>query len=345
MVANAVGARGGAVGLVAVAMAGAGALACRQIIGIPDTSQAEPDAGASACGLPYGSGGCAACVQASCCAESSACATDVPCAAYFQCLGACAIGDWTCRAQCELDHPIGTAAEFPGLTTCMTANCESPCGLTCGATFMNVAPDAAVACAACMSSGCAANRAYATSTVSIGWAQCVAACTTPDCRGACDVRYGYADAGSVAFAFQGPSFDGGCACAVTGSQWSCLGHVSWPGPTASPTTLTTEVVNYGTDQPVAGADVSICRFLDPTCSSPLGHGQTDSNGFVAVNVPAEAIGGLQVDTYAQITSLAIIPTLYFPGYPVSESVAPIAEPTRSWPVRKTPSCWPRSWRR
>jgi hypothetical protein len=92
------------------------------------------------------------------------------------------------------------------------------------------------------------------------------------------------------------------------------------------TTLTTTVIDVVSGQPISGADVSICRFLDPTCGAPLTSGRSDSAGTVALPVTSSGFNTLAADSFAQVTSSSIVPTLYFLGYPVSEPQAPIAQP-------------------
>ena len=312
-----------------VGVALATVLSCRQIVGIGEASPPS-------CGLSYGTTACASCVDSSCCPESTACQGDAPCADYFDCLGACKLQDWQCRSQCRVDHPTPTSGHVAPLKTCMVAKCSAECGLKCGAITENLAsPGAAPGCQACFeANACTGGTTCGASAACRGWLECNAACSLPDCRGACNLRYGYADAGTAEFAFTTPpgvaGITGPCAAACAfGANWSCVGRVSWPTATAAPVTLTTRVLNFATNStPVEGADVSLCRFVDPTCTPPLAlaHGQTDSSGFVSLNVAASPIPQLGFDTFAQITSPAITPLLYFLGYPVSQTPAPIAEP-------------------
>ncbi len=165
-----------------------GPLACRQIVGIG--SSPETDLTTTVCGLPYGTNTCASCAQANCCAESNVCAADsTSCRAHFQCLGACGIGDWQCRAQCRLDHPDGTTDQYAPLTACVARNCEKECGLTCGGLDYFAPPSAAARCQSCLSTAsndvCSAERACASSVDCVTYGQCFRGCSTPDCRGAC----------------------------------------------------------------------------------------------------------------------------------------------------------------
>jgi len=106
-----------------------------------------------------------------------------------------------------------------------------------------------------------------------------------------------------------------------------------PPVTTAGTTLETRVLDWTSTLPIENVDVSICRFADPACDTYLAHGLSDSNGFVTLHVPASppgnAIDVLGSDSFAQLgspASPAYVPGLYFLGYPVSEPLAPIAEP-------------------
>jgi hypothetical protein len=304
------------------------------------------EAAPTACELPWGTSTCASCVNTYCCSESSACGNDVPCAAYFRCLGACKTGDWQCRTQCGIDDPFGGAKAFPALTMCTATHCESECGLTCGGVAaLDTPPDAAAACQACFeqsSSACASERQCASTADCVDWQQCFASCVTPDCRRTCDDHYGLADAGNPGTAsYLGvvpPELSAlastagvaacGTACAL-GSNWGCVGHVVLPPVTTGGTTLETRVLDLTSTLPLSGAEVSICRFGDPRCAAPLASPvQSDASGFVTLQVPpaVELLDTLGADSFAQVTSPAIFPALYFLGYPVSEPLAPIAQP-------------------
>ncbi len=331
------------VGLFAAAVAAVATFACRQVVGIGD------DAGSvSACGMGYGTQTCASCIQAHCCAESTACAADGQCGGHYGCLARCATADWECRAQCVLDSSPGTSAEYAPLTACMYTKCESECGLPCGgAGTVGVPPDAASACHSCLSTHvCADEKACASSPECSTWVQCTQSCSTPDCRFACSLAH-RADAGLLSSGLlpddSGVAWSGrvpapyesivnayaltcAAACAA-GANWSCVGHVAWPTPLIQPATLTADVLDFITDQPVEGVDASVCRQSDPGCTGPLMTGQTDVTGYVQLPLPSErGIASLGTDVFVQFTSPSIVPTLSYLGYPVTEPQASVGEP-------------------
>jgi len=331
--------RVGAVGLV---VAAAAAMACRQIIGLPDNQ--EGVASASACGLPYGTASCAACVNAGCCSVSTACAGDVACRSLYECLGACAIGDWQCRSQCQLDHPVAASPNYAPLTACAATHCEADCGLTCGGVDDLTPPSAASACQLCLSTmDCKAERACATSVDCVALRQCYRGCVTPDCRAACltaglswlesNASSPYLDAGVPGLLGFGdllpgivdPASECTTACAV-GANWTCIGNVALRGGTVFATTMSSRVLDYVTQAPVPGVQASICLFNDPTCREPIADASSADSGDLFIPVPPSPAGGLASDGYVQLSSPGIVPALFFWGYPVSLPQAPLAEP-------------------
>jgi hypothetical protein len=77
---------------------------------------------------------------------------------------------------------------------------------------------------------------------------------------------------------------------------------------------------------VSGIDAYVCPFQ--SCETPMGHGGTDANGNLTIQVPAVSphVVGLAADSYALLTSPTIATTLLFWEYPVSEPVATIGAP-------------------
>ncbi len=324
-----------------------GVFSCRQIAGIQDNPAMDIAPTSTACGLPWGTSTCASCVNTWCCPASTACAQDPACSPSFQCLGACKLGDWPCRTQCQIDHPASGAGELPSLVTCNATHCANECGLTCGALPLAASADAAVACQGCFemdTNRCASALACTSSADCVGWLQCQAPGTTPDVRRVCDDRFGLADAGvpgtaspvavlppEIAAPLQTLTGGGPCKgpCAI-GGEWTCVDRTVWPSPTLGGITLETQVVDSMGQKPVSGVEVSICRFGDPNCLSPLNsaHVYSDANGLVTVRIPpgSTADQAVDADSYAQLTSPTTFPALYFFGYPVSEPRAPIGEP-------------------
>jgi hypothetical protein len=218
----------------------------------------------------------------------------------------------------------------------MARDCQVECGLTRGGIDYFAPPDAAAECQGCLgTTDCAAERACASSVECVAYAQCLHTCWTPDCRLACATATdgGWIDpdagvnAARVPYASViDPTATCNTACAV-GNNWTCLGHVSWPMVTTGGTTLTTTVIDQLGSAPVVGAEVSLCRFTDPTCSAPIKSAISDQNGNVTLDIPGTVLG-IGSDDYVQITSPDgnVVPTLDFLGYPVSRPRAPIAEP-------------------
>jgi hypothetical protein len=123
---------------------------------------------------------------------------------------------------------------------------------------------------------------------------------------------------------------GVCAAdCVSGRNWTCLGHVSWPRPTQDGiklTTLNIEVRDYISRSLFSQVDVSVCARNDPSCASPKAHGVTDANGSLQLqfpNQPDPLANYLGLDGYLQAKSLKsppeIVPWRYYWGFPLSEN--------------------------
>jgi hypothetical protein len=298
----------------------AGALACRQIAGITDSPPMDPTT--SACGLPYGSSACASCASRSCCGESSACATEAAaCGLYESCVGACN-GDPTCRAQCEVDHPAGTASTVSALSACLASYCADECGVPCGGTAgLAVPPDAAPGFQSCLGgSGCSEVLACASSTSCDAVNRCFAACPTNDCIDTCMADHGVDpawwlfDAGAAPLTPTFASFaKARASCAKqAGNDWACVGRLSMPPVEASATTLETVVNDLTTSAPLAGATVTACTVDDVDCSRdpPWATGQTDELGRLSMSVPV--LAGPPAG-YLKVISTTTVPTYSYWG--------------------------------
>jgi hypothetical protein len=314
----------GWLGLVAAATAVTVVAACRQVAGI--TSNAPEDLTSSVCGLPYGTSECASCVHTNCCAESSACGADLGCAAYEGCLGTCQ-GDPTCRAQCLIDHhsDYTAASSIPALGACLASRCDAPCGLACGAvgSVLASSPDAAPDCQSCVQAhGCQAGRACASSAECIDVDQCERGCLTLDCMEACVSQR---DAGATLALATRQVFVGNCAsqCGL-GSDWSCVGNVSWP-VAQSKTVAVTVAVENGSGQPVPGAELSVSEYCPPSDEGGtpvLMAGQTDGTGTATLTVPQSTTAGPGfnhgLDGCIAATAPGYLPTFWYWGFPLTE---------------------------
>jgi hypothetical protein len=310
--------------------------ACRQIVdfrdepqpdaqtGMPTLSlgQMPPDAGANACGLGYGTESCADCIRTNCCEESNTCATDTSCSPYESCAGACA-GDPRCRVQCAIDFPPINSDDGPALDACLATHCEGDCGLTCGGainanSYIGGPPEEAAACESCIqANGCDAARACGASAQCAAFRRCWDSCATQDCKTAC---YSFHDPGPDWASFK-DTIGGSCAVACgRGSDWSCVGRVSWPRPKADTVTFTIEVKDYVSGSTFSNVDVSLCSRMDVDCQNPVAHGSTGPAGRVVLSFREPTVNSfLGLDGYVQVTSPDIIPYRFYWGGPLSES--------------------------
>jgi hypothetical protein len=318
--------RAAGLGLVALLVTTASLFACRQLVGITDNP--PEDLVTSICGLPYGTNTCASCVNTSCCSESMTCADDPACAAYEGCLGKCN-GDPGCRSQCIVDNPVGTSGDVPALSACIVSNCETACGLACGAMAGDITPpDASAPCEKCLESSglCDQGRACGSSIDCQAYAQCLRAFTTLDWRQACGAAH---DAGATLFA---PIENGASAAACSaacayGQDWRCVGHVAWPAPVASVTTITDEAVHDGiTSIPIA-AEVLACSPSAatgvPPCDPPLiKGGQTSDAGFGEIEVPTVEANSSSLtgwEGWFVVSAAGYLPSYNYSFFPLSQT--------------------------
>ncbi|MGH7268966.1 MAG: hypothetical protein ACREJ3_00930, partial [Polyangiaceae bacterium] len=317
----------------AATIGAASAGACRQAIGLDAYISGVSDAGsipgpssdldASACGLSYGTGICAACAASHCCDPSNACAQDLQCS---DCLGACG-GDagcqGTCIAQSFVSSPTGA-----DLAACLAQSCRSECNFSCGAMAAYLSPPAqASACETCLGpNACPAEHACATSADCQAYAQCLHACFAPDCREHCASLH---EAGAPLFAPLAAAATGACATACAyGQDWSCLGHVRWPAPNATTTDLRFLVNAYPSHMPIAGANVSVCFSVNQfaACVSPLANGTTNGGGSVDLSVMTET---------ASIPPSGLVPQILLSGAGYSPTYLdldfPLSEPVFTFP--------------
>jgi hypothetical protein len=315
---------------VVVVSIGGGAIACRQLVGIGDDPPRGPalgDAaegdGGPACGVAYRPAGCEACVEQSCCAQASACHADPTCNAAETCLAGCA-GDPRCRAQCGVDFPVGGAATVPVLDQCLAASCAAACGIQCGGAEYFFNPDAAASCASCGAGAtCASSLACTSSLECQEFSRCVEACRTADCNAACSQGR---DAGYALFL---QSYDGFLSCRAEceiGDNWSCVGSVGWPIAKGPNITLTAYVILYGSSSPVDGVAVKMCGSSDTTCAMPVAQGTTADGGRVDLVEPGIQPTNPGLDGYLDLSSPAILSTLYFWSFPLSEPSATFLNP-------------------
>ncbi len=346
--------RAGLVGRVAILAVGAtlaGSISCRQVAGITDSPPTK--LATAICGLPYGTDSCATCVEANCCTESNACAGSPACAESRMCVSSCNVGDSECRSRCSVDHPVaaGSSTEVSALDACLVSRCESECGLTCGAIADSVSPPAnAATCEQCVeTNACDIGTQCGASADCDAYLRCLLSCSTGDCHEGCGAKHpeglsllgdpsglaGSHGAGTFSSAYAG-------VCAVPcayGGNWSCVGHIVWPVPASTTTTIVLERVHDGsTMDAIEGATVSACPVGDTVCAAPLDTQPTDASGRVTLHVPTAQ--GTVNNPQGTVLSLRTTASGYVPAYayiaaPLSEGTLTVA-PADS-PYLLTPS--------
>ena len=304
------------------------AAACRQIVGIGDeppastTTQPDAQADSLASQLDY-SGACGQCLVEKCGREGTACLSVTPCQDYMSCLGGCGGGDPQCRAQCGVDHVIGTTyysgVEITELRDCLAQSCFVPCSLDeCGDLISDYIspPDAARTCETCISAVCGTPES-SDGGLTLTYDQastllhCMLACTTPDCTEACE--NGVIDGSTINIG--APDCPGQCAW---GGYWACAGK-SWPEPSAASCSVVASAW--------PNAVVSLCTNSTPSCAPPVAPSvSADDAGVARVSVetgsaslplflriePAEDAG-------AADSGSAVVPALYYWTFPLTQA--------------------------
>jgi hypothetical protein len=229
---------------------------------------------------------CAPCTQTNCPSQAAACEASPACNKLAVCLSGCH-GDPACRSQCTMANGLdphhdpatgammvlGTDVVLAGeLEACIAANCDGDCRVTCGGLSTIAPPDAAAACSACLQRS---NYSCACGTRSDcqEYLLCRQNCSTGDCVGECP---------NSPFTDFFATVRAGCAneCDI-GSNWACLGHVTWPPEVfQGGRTVTVQSINDLEGHHWSGVTVLMCAPGDPSCLEPVDVAETDSDGTV-----------------------------------------------------------------
>jgi hypothetical protein len=131
------------------------------------------------------------------------------------------------------------------------------------------------------------------------------------------------------------------------ANYSCLGHVRNPAPTASTIGVFVRLTDVSNDdQPAANVSVRACAKSDAECVDPVFTGTTDSTGTANLTLP---ITGDGFDGYADCTGssasgAALMEELVFGSQPVVEAgewfrvtIDTAANQQRGWPAVIDPS--------
>jgi hypothetical protein len=304
-----------------------------------DATSTDATMEAASCGMPYGAGTCGSCAATSCCTELAACALSPACSAYEACLGGCN-GDAGCWAQCTIDHPVGQSPEVSELSACLASNCETTCGLLCGAVAGYVAdPQRAGECQSCIEgNACVDARHLGISVDGDAYWRCVLANSTEDLRQLCAIEH---PAGAALFASFKSDWSGKCSkdCGY-GSYWSCVtsaNNVGWPIADGGMVTTTFRVVyfvpNSGTSSslsPVEGASVAVCTGCpcgDGRMPTPLDQSTTDDAGIVTLKYANQLDLGHGLNGCFDVTAPDIAELYVYWDYPVTVGADDSMDPT------------------
>jgi hypothetical protein len=214
------------------------------------------------------------------------------------------------------------------LSACLATNCETECGLTCGAFAGYLSePATAGACQTCLEqNACSDARTCGTSPDCDAYWRCVRACPTIDCKQACpqDHGTGFTESSNL---FN--DFSGVCEqqCGF-GNYWACAGHIDFPVAKAAVTTWTNYVYDISDRIAVANATLQVCANCPcPTAEFPLlAQGTTNIQGYVTIPIPLNQASNGQAELFCvQVSASGYDTTFFFPGIPYSEPSISISD--------------------
>jgi hypothetical protein len=214
------------------------------------------------------------------------------------------------------------------LSACLAANCETECGLTCGAFAGYLSePATSGACESCLEqNACPHARTCGSSADCDAFWRCVRACPTIDCKENCPQDH---VTGVAEFRYLFKDFSGACAqsCGF-GSYWACAGHIDYPVPKATVINWTNWVYDTSNFDPVVNATLLVCANCPcPTAEFPLlAQGKTGLDGFVTIPIPLNPASNGQAQLFCIQTSAGAYDTsFFFPGVPYSEPSTSISD--------------------
>lgn len=82
-------------------------------------------------------------------------------------------------------------------------------------------------------------------------------------------------------------------------EWACVGHQPALGNAPSTITITAQITNFLTGDPVPGLSLEVCKSpRDPTCAGPIGPFTSDAQGLAKLTIPTSQAG---FDGYVRVT--------------------------------------------
>jgi hypothetical protein len=244
------------------------------------------------------------------------------CKDEFTCLGGCrpdnssSVATESCRYQCKREPKAATDA----LMACRATYCATECGMSCGGMFgayLKRLVSRSYGCRDCLAQSCAQATACSQSTTCLAAVACRENCSPFDLACINDCQ-----------AIDPPDVDGGTslsqelysnitntctgdsACAF-GSQWSCLGQVTWPvSPAKTRTTFKVEVLDSASPAPLKGFTVKACGLNDPPCAGPVDTQLSGDDGFAILTV--DLVERLGWNGYVEVSGPNYVTTLSFP---------------------------------
>ena len=242
---------------------------------------------------------------------------------------------------------MGTDANVLALGVCLASNCETACGLECGAIADLISePDAAATCEECLkTNACAKAEACASSEPCYAVVRDTVAFATFD-TGELSEQLLCASSAASGFVFNiggsaeacGKSADDRRGCSDVGDGYRL--HIGLRDPlrerellgvrrscdlafaNAWTSTMHWQVKDYpGGAAPVGGVLVQVCSPGVPTCNPEVTHGTTDATGRVPLLVPniPNPTSGLGLNGFVRVSSPNIVTTDQYWGFPLVEA--------------------------
>lgn len=291
-------------GLVAVAL---GYASCRQLVGVVEREEGTTSpAGDAGDATTSDAGACASCQLTQCGKETADCEANAECQQSFACLDACAAGDETCSATCIK----GFGALHAELLACRARSCAVPCKISCGGIFGTAFPALAGEGPNCTS--CVTQEACSELSACAKSANCVQHVavlqrTCPFLDRSCWTAILFALGNIPESQALADALGSRCTSECRkGSNWDCVGKVSWPAEKYSKAEFHTRVMQAkDPTQPFEGALVQACYTTDKLCapSAELDSDTSDANGYIHLTVPISATG---FAGYMKITGAALV---------------------------------------
>jgi hypothetical protein len=277
------------------------AIACRQVAGIDDrkatpcknvsasgTSCEDPKA--TQCGNFTSSiATCASCIDEKCCEMATKCQEDPACANRMTCVLACEKGDEECRSRCVFNTTPGVYESLATLEHCISNQCSSPCGLTCGGLPLLVPEKVASKCQECIAASCCEqSKACSNKADCFRGIECFRGNYHPDKVEECHLQLYPNAVGELSAYSECIQNECRTVCREEG-EWSCVGNVTWPKAEQTAILSKFQLVDVFTQELIKEPlELRVCELTDPSCQKNKGV-IFDSQGIAEISLSTESM--------------------------------------------------------